>query len=644
MSLSFRLLDCTFAKPCQYFISLQLDDHKKRLRTKVSDETAKPAFDQVFDLGDFEEDFAELTGATRRLTLDAFVVLGSARRRPRAERGLRRPAGPARSGAADGGGGGGAGAGVAATRPAALAGPDGAASWNEIVVLEAPREPRDGEALVLELVDGAGRGPRRRAAPLAALAPFNGYTFEAPLAFAAGAAPPGAVVAVVQLADADAAEALVHNTNTPFPTAAPPGAPGAPPFAHRKPTLSAPVEDGRAAWDDRVVFPVGALDGAAPVHGDLATYPAALDRAAPSSSSTARRAAGPPRRFLGACALPVARARARARGRRRPPARVGAFAARADVETRGASASAGKETPRTAATPPVAAAARRAATPDAALSTSTDWEPRRARGAATARRTRARFADDVAQKQLAIQRLVGELEARGAALRTCGGEIDALRRRGAALEADKGALAAQIAAAADAKDREWRGLERLLADGGDLERFDGAGAATKTPRSGAPTTRRERKLGDAEARHAHLQRAHTAQSAFIQKLQADRAKVDAYKTTIAMQEQVIAKLEHVVTAKLKEIVDRRQAELALKRDEPPVVAPDPATERKLAAALDEKRGLEFLVEAKDQRVKVLEDQLLVKASEAAQEIAKLNLKIFELEVQQSDTLGRAAPR
>jgi hypothetical protein len=75
-----------------------------------------------------------------------------------------------------------------------------------------------------------------------------------------------------------------------------------------------------------------------------------------------------------------------------------------------------------------------------------------------------------------------------------------------------------------------------------------------------------------------------------------------------------------------------------------VVAPDPATERKLAAALDEKRGLEFLVEAKDQRVKVLEDQLLVKASEAAQEIAKLNLKIFELEVQQSDTLGRAAPR
>ena len=67
-------------------------------------------------------------------------------------------------------------------------------------------------------------------------------------------------------------------------------------------------------------------------------------------------------------------------------------------------------------------------------------------------------------------------------------------------------------------------------------------------------------------------------------------------------------------------------------------------EQKLAAALDEKRGLEFLVEAKDQRVKVLEDQLLVKASEAAQEIAKLNLKIFELEVQQSDTLGRAAPR
>ena len=43
MSLSFRLLDCTFAKPCQYFISLQLDDHKKRLRTKVSDESSRKA-------------------------------------------------------------------------------------------------------------------------------------------------------------------------------------------------------------------------------------------------------------------------------------------------------------------------------------------------------------------------------------------------------------------------------------------------------------------------------------------------------------------------------------------------------------------------------------------------------------------------
>ncbi|KAK7247749.1 rhodanase [Aureococcus anophagefferens] len=563
MSLSFRLLDCTFAKPCQYFISLQLDDHKKRLRTKVSDETAKPAFDQVFDLGDFEEDFAELTGATRRLTLDAFVVLGR----------------------------------------------EGASSTHQLL------------------------GTASVALPAAPASP--------------GASPP-----------------RVEHHNLTF-TRKETKTNGEIPVGR----FRLEIADGRAAWDDRVVFPVGALDGAAPVHGDLATYPAALDRARrPSLRPTALTLALRARRGASS-----ARARCPSRARGAPAraavvgpdgARVGAFAARVVVETReGLGGAPGKETPRTAATPPVAAAARRAATPDAALSTSTDWEPppgpRSGDGAPDARaRARRRR---VAQKQLAIQRLVGELEARGAALRTCGGEIDALRRRGAALEADKGALAAQIAAAAEAKDREWRGLERLLADGGDLERFDGAGAATKFQilahlctslrdenaalrRADEDRAAAERKLGDAEARHAHLQRAHTAQSAFIQKLQADRAKVDAYKTTIAMQEQVIAKLEHVVTAKLKEIVDRRQAELALKRDEPPVVAPDPATERKLAAALDEKRGLEFLVEAKDQRVKVLEDQLLVKASEAAQEIAKLNLKIFELEVQQSDTLGRAAPR
>ncbi|KAH8043659.1 hypothetical protein JL722_15085 [Aureococcus anophagefferens] len=371
MSLSFRLLDCTFAKPCQYFISLQLDDHKKRLRTKVSDETAKPAFDQVFDLGDFEEDFAELTGATRRLTLDAFVVLGQRGRRRRTSLGTASVALPA-----------------------------------------APASP--------------GRRPR-----------------------------------------------VEHHNLT---------------FTRKETKTNGEIPVGRF----RLEIAAGAAGAAAP----------------PGAAAGAAAAAATPR--LGADRAQVV-----------VHARSAAFA--------GAAGLAG----------PVALRCR-------------------ADGAAAA------------------------------------AAAPASRRRG---------------------PRRSPG-PTAPPDGGDLERFDGAGAATKFQilahlctslrdenaalrRADEDRAAAERKLGDAEARHAHLQRAHTAQSAFIQKLQADRAKVDAYKTTIAMQEQ---------------------AELALKRDEPPVVAPDPATERKLAAALDEKRGLEFLVEAKDQRVKVLEDQLLGSLFESESEI------------------------
>lgn len=179
---------------------------------------------------------------------------------------------------------------------------------------------------------------------------------------------------------------------------------------------------------------------------------------------------------------------------------------------------------------------------------------------------------------------------------------------------------------------------------------DGLRAATDE------ATRATAALRDLESEHVHLQRAHTAQAGFIQKLQADRAKIEAYKTTIAMQEKVIVKLEHVVSAKLKEIVTQRQAELELART--PVEKPvrvevpvkDPAVERELHAAKDtirqasiEKRGLQSLIEAKDARIKVLEEQFIEKAAESAQQAANLNLRIFELEMSRPDP-GDSLPR
>ena len=70
------------------------------------------------------------------------------------------------------------------------------------------------------------------------------------------------------------------------------------------------------------------------------------------------------------------------------------------------------------------------------------------------------------------------------------------------------------------------------------------------------------KLKDLQAEHAHLRRAHTQQAAYVQSLQDDRTKADAYRTTIGVQERVIAKLEDLVSNALRELAAGRKAELA----------------------------------------------------------------------------------
>lgn len=67
--------------------------------------------------------------------------------------------------------------------------------------------------------------------------------------------------------------------------------------------------------------------------------------------------------------------------------------------------------------------------------------------------------------------------------------------------------------------------------------------------------------------HHRLQSAHAAQCAYIQKFQGENAKIEAYKSTITMQETVIQKLENIVDAKLKEICRQRTNEAKATRDE-----------------------------------------------------------------------------
>ena len=65
------------------------------------------------------------------------------------------------------------------------------------------------------------------------------------------------------------------------------------------------------------------------------------------------------------------------------------------------------------------------------------------------------------------------------------------------------------------------------------------------------------KLKDLQAEHAHLRRAHTQQAAYVQSLQDDRTKADAYRTTIGVQERVIACVEIKILRRVRAESSRR---------------------------------------------------------------------------------------
>ena len=64
-----------------------------------------------------------------------------------------------------------------------------------------------------------------------------------------------------------------------------------------------------------------------------------------------------------------------------------------------------------------------------------------------------------------------------------------------------------------------------------------------------------------EYRGIELEKAHTIQAAYVQKLQSSQGKIDAYKATITMQEKVIAKLEELMREIVKSNVPFEQSEL-----------------------------------------------------------------------------------
>ena len=154
----------------------------------------------------------------------------------------------------------------------------------------------------------------------------------------------------------------------------------------------------------------------------------------------------------------------------RSGSQIGTCAARVRVEAR-------SQPPATARTSATARSQTpsllsRGLTPGPQLAATTEWE------AATPRGQRAsggdddgdprvrRLADDLAAKQLAVQRLMMELEGRGDALRACGAEMAALRRRADQAEKAKEELEAKVAEEEAKRSSDRRTFETLVAEHG----------------------------------------------------------------------------------------------------------------------------------------------------------------------------------
>ena len=248
--------------------------------------------------------------------------------------------------------------------------------------------------------------------------------------------------------------------------------------------------------------------------------------------------------------------------------------------------------------------------------------------------------DELTQKQTAIEELSGEVNRHSRALRTCGDEIVQLRRQKHAVEGERDRLLQRIKATREQEARDLEALElgqplrpespehtlqqlrlacgqlnKLRTEHRNLAKQFGASATVLEEFAGLKTS------------HAELEKAHTIQAAYIQKLQSSQGKIAAYKATITMQEKVIAKLEELVQKKMKE----------------PGGGGGGVAGGGGGAAGGGGGGSggdggggggasSEALEAKNQKIKILEEQMIANTKESARVISALKLRVFELEM------------
>ena len=163
---------------------------------------------------------------------------------------------------------------------------------------------------------------------------------------------------------------------------------------------------------------------------------------------------------------------------------------------------------------------------------------------------------EVQAKQDIVDRLLLEVDKRSDAIRKCGDEIVRLRQKNRILDAELRATNTRLQQMKVAEIESAREVARVDVDESDnpgelrqkLQVMTSKWAAERkradAAESGAATLRNEVDTSGAlQRRFRRLEKAHTAQSKYIQKLQGENAKITVFKTTIRTQEKVIGKLQ-----------------------------------------------------------------------------------------------------
>ena len=284
--------------------------------------------------------------------------------------------------------------------------------------------------------------------------------------------------------------------------------------------------------------------------------------------------------------------------------------------------------------------------------------------------------EDIAHKQTLIDRLLKEVDKRSEAIRNCGVEIVELRRRNKRLDAERARIESRLAD----KEREMEAEAKSLMDTADLERFvNGGGRAggeemlrrirVMSQKYKAEKTRNEEIMARLKALHDQaldkretqlrfdrLQRAHTQQASFLQKLQEENQKIHVYRSTISTQERVIAKLEELMESKLRDRSGGGSGAVQLKSEIQRLTRRNADLERRIISGeggariremqrqLDEAKSTSTrqsegmgdastdALRAKNERIKILEEQMVDNARGFAKELSVLKMKLMELDL------------